>query len=262
MSKRDDEPEQPTAPFWMATFSDMMTLLLVMFVMIVSMSEVEVKKFREALSYFQGGSGILEQTSLTPSVPKIQRRPFDSREQARKYQELIQYLKEQGLEDKVQVELSPEGIRTTITDSVMFRTGRAELIEPARTILSMLAGVMDRNIKAVAVEGHTDSLPIRTNRFPSNWELSSARASSVVRFLQKQEDVLDPGRYVTLGYGEHRPVAPNETVGGRAKNRRVEILFRWTSWPTKSTPPNQMLPNNEEPLLPTMKPMADPAAGS
>ena len=253
MSTRDEEQEQPTAPFWMATFSDMMTLLLVMFVMIVSMSEVEVKKFREALSYFQGGAGILEHTTLTPTVPQIQRRPFDSREQVKQYEKLVQYLKENDLEDKVEVELSPEGIRTVITDSVMFQTGQAELIEPARTILTLLAGVMDENIKSVAVEGHTDSRPIRTTRFPSNWELSSARASSVVRFLQQQENVLDPGRYVALGYGEYRPVAANDSATGRAKNRRVEILFRWTSWPNKTSPTHPLL-KKEQPF-PTIKQM-------
>lgn len=235
MSKKDDGPELPTAPFWMTTFSDMMMLLLVLFVMIVSMSKVEVKKFKEALSYFQGSTSVLEEPSM--QQPPVQLR---SRQQEQRIQKLINYLKENGLEDKVRVNVTEEGIRTVITDSVMFESGRAELIEQARTVLRLLAGVIDEEVAAVAVEGHTDSRPIRTTKYPSNWELSAARASSVVRFLQQHDEVLDPGRYAAIGYGEHRPVTTNATADGRAQNRRVEILFSWTPWPeTNPMPPDK-----------------------
>jgi chemotaxis protein MotB len=124
----------------------------------------------------------------------------------------------------------------------MFNTGEARIIEPARTVLRLLVGVIDTEVEAVAVEGHTDSRPIRTIRYPTNWELSAARAASVVRFLQQHEDVLEPQRYVALGYGEHRPVATNATPAGRAQNRRVEILFSWEPWQDKMNPSLKNLP--------------------
>lgn len=246
--KKDKDNDLPTAPFWMTTFSDMMTLLLVLFVLIVSMSKVEVKKFKEALSYFQGSTSVLKENSLTQ--PPVQQ--FRTLQQKQRLQKLREYLERNGLKDKVGIEVTEDGVRTVITDSVMFESGRAKLIEPARTVLQLLAGVIDREVKSVAVEGHTDSRPIRTSKYPSNWELSTARASSVVRFLQQHEEVLDPGRYAAIGYGEYRPVTTNATAEGRAQNRRVEILFSWKLWPNKNQlPPNkqqhlkQMLPNQE-----------------
>lgn len=252
MSKKKDEGNDlPTAPFWMATFSDMMTLLLVLFVLIVSMSKVEVEKFKEAISYFQGRTGVLQNNAALQ-----QPQPFKSPLNEKRIKALTAYLEQKGLEDKVRVEVTDEGVRTVITDSVMFESGRAELIEPARTMLSLLAGVIDRDVRSVAVEGHTDSRPIQTDKYPSNWELSSARASSVVRFLQTQEDVLDPGQYAAIGYGEHRPVTTNQTADGRAQNRRVEILFSWKSWP-KTNPSS---PSKEPTLRQTpMKPPTTPA---
>jgi chemotaxis protein MotB len=235
--------EQPTAPFWMTTFSDMMTLLLVFFVLIVSMSEIKIKRFEEALTYFQGGRGVLNQQSVMNNTLQTHDTPNINRRQAEQFEELNAYLRENGLEDKVQVNLRPDGVQTVITtDSVMFDSGEAKIIEPAGTILRLLAGVIDADIQAVAVEGHTDSLPIQTRQYPTNWELSAARAATVVRFLQRHEDVLSPERYVALGYGEYRPVASNATPAGRAQNRRVEILFSWESWQNKMNPSLKNLP--------------------
>ncbi len=234
--------DQPTAPFWMTTFSDMMTLLMVFFVLIVSMSEIKIKRFEEALTYFQGGRGVLMQQSVMQNTPQTQETLHINRQRAERFEELNEYLRENGLQDKVQVNLRPDGVHTVITDEVMFNTGEARLIEPARTILGLLAGAIEQDVQAVAVEGHTDSRPIRTTRYPTNWELSAARAAAVVRFLQQQEDVLDPERYVALGYGEHRPVATNASPEGRASNRRVEILFSWEPWQNKMNPQLKNLP--------------------
>lgn len=225
-----EEEEELSAPFWMTTFSDMVTLLLTFFVLIVSMSEVEVKKFQEALSYFQGSVGVLSQS--TP-ISTMQRQIVASQDaaQAAQYESLIEQLALQNLGDKVQVNLTEKGVHVIITDSVMFRSGEAELIEPSRTVLRLLALLVDERVQAIVVEGHTDDQPISTARFPSNWELSAARAASVVRFLLEQEGAVDPARYVALGFGEHRPVDTAPTPEARARNRRVEILFSWKPWP-------------------------------
>lgn len=232
-----EEDEEPTAPFWMATFSDMMTLLLTFFVMIVAMSEVEVKKFEEALSYFQGSTGLLAYESVTPTLRRQSSVEYTQREHALRYEEVARYLQERGLEDMVEVNLTEEGLSVSVTDSVMFRSGETELIDPSLSLLRTLTEMLSGHVGAIRVEGHTDDRPIRTARYPSNWELSTARAASVVRFLLETPDALPPDRYTALGHGEHRPVASNETAAGRARNRRVDIFFEWTpSWPTDLQP--------------------------
>ncbi|WP_456427662.1 OmpA/MotB family protein [Rhodocaloribacter sp.] len=243
-----DDDDEPSAPFWMTTFSDMATLLLTFFVMIVSMSEVEVKKFKEALSYFQGSTGVLAQDAVLPPTRQkvISQKTKHVENLEAKYERVMQYLQENDLLDKVQVSLLEEGVHVLISDSVMFRSGEAELIDPSRSLLRMIADVLSDEISEVIVEGHTDNRPISTSLFPSNWELSTARAASVVRFLLEQSSALDPARYSAVGYGEYQPLASNETPAGRAKNRRVAILFRWKSWQKNSTN-NRQQPQKETP---------------
>jgi chemotaxis protein MotB len=247
MADYDDDIEEeddgvPTAPFWMTTFSDMVTLLLTFFVLIVSMSSVEIKKFNEALSYFQGRTSVLVNDAVVQTATKRVINDFRSIDQAQRYEELLQYLRDEGLEDKVQVNLTDKGLHVSITDSVMFDTGSAVLIGASKTLLRRIRAVLGSDVESVVVEGHTDNRPIRTAHFPSNWELSGARASSVVRFLLEDEDVLTPARYLAVGYGEFQPVDTNDTAAGRSRNRRVEILFSWEPWQNERTPylPRQM----------------------
>ena len=233
----NDEGGPPGAPLWMVTYSDMVTLLLTFFVMIVAMSEVEVKKFKEAMSYFQGRTAMLTHDAvMSTTEQQLVTEEVQSREQAERYETLLKYLEDNGLQDMVQVDLTDKGLHIVITDSVMFNSGEAELIEPSRTILRLVAGMVDEKVEAMVVEGHTDNRPIHTGRYPSNWELSTARAASVVRFLLEQENARGPSRYVTIGYGEYHPVETNETPEGRAANRRVEILFSWEPWQNEINP--------------------------
>lgn len=241
---QEDDDGPPSAPFWMTTFSDMVTLLLTFFVLIVSMSTVEIRKFTEALSYFQGQTSVLvnERIQTPASRPTVSR--FQSSEQAERYAELLDFLHEQDLADKVHVSLTDNGLHVTITDSVMFESGSAQLIDRSRVVLRKIRAVLGTAVESVIVEGHTDDRPIRTAMFPSNWELSSGRAASVVRFLLEEEDHLPPSRYLAVGYGEHRPVESNATAAGRSRNRRVEILFSWEPWQNNAIPgPIQSLPN-------------------
>ncbi len=244
--------EGPTAPFWMVTFSDMVTLLLTFFVMIVSMSEVEVKKFKEALSYFQGRTSVLLHDSVTPAMNQQLMTISQAKDQAERYEELLEYLEESNLDGKVEVQLTANGLHLVIADSVMFNSGQAVLIEPSRTVLRFIAGLLDGRIKAVVVEGHTDDRPIRTARYPSNWELSSARAASVVRFMLSITDEPEASSYVSIGYGEHRPLALNATAAGRARNRRVEIFLSWIPW--QNAIQKELTQAQPTEQLPTMKP--------
>jgi chemotaxis protein MotB len=119
----------------------------------------------------------------------------------------------------------------------MFASGSAELTSPSQELLTVLSQVFQRSVETVIVEGHTDNRPVRTVAFPSNWELSAARASAVVRHLSSLKHALPPSQYIAVGYGEFRPVATNSTREGRNRNRRVEILFNWHQWnPALSQP--------------------------
>ena len=132
------DDEEPTSPFWMATFSDMMTLLLTFFVMLVAMSTVEVKKFEEALSYFTGRRGMMEQEGLMPGIMGVTGQ-HDVREQAEQFETIAQAVQEKGLGAAVDVDLTEQGVRVTFLDSVAFAPGSVVLDDPARGVLETVA---------------------------------------------------------------------------------------------------------------------------
>ncbi|WP_412061179.1 flagellar motor protein MotB [Rubrivirga sp. IMCC45206] len=220
------EDEEPSAPFWMATFSDMMTLLLAFFVMLVAMSSVEVKKFEEALSYFTGRTGVMQEEGLAPGIIGIAAEK-DTRADADAFEQISRRVEEEGLGAAVELALSERGIRVTFVDSIGFAPGSAALDGPATTVLAVVAAGATV-ARGVEVEGHTDNVPIASAVYPSNWELSAARAAAVVRFLAADSSALAPDRYAAVGFGEHRPRAPNDIPEGRARNRRISVLFRST----------------------------------
>ncbi len=241
----EDGPDMPTAPFWMTTYGDIMTLLVTFFVLLISMSEIRMKKFNDAISNFQRQPGVFSGKS---SVAPLQNPSSSSDQQSQaqkrneRYQSFLEKLREKGLEDDIQANLVEDGIHVVIADSLMFRTGRARLIEPSRSVLRLLTDLLTDDVATVVVEGHTDDRPIGTDRFPSNWELSTARAAASVRFLQDNAPEFDPSRFTAVGYGSNHPRAANETSEGRARNRRVEILFSWRSWDSKENPLQKQIP--------------------
>ncbi len=222
---QNEEDEEPTAPFWMTTYSDMVTLLLTFFVLIVAMSEVEVKKFEEALSYFNGHRSVLSFEAMRPPTRADEGVEEYYRGRESQLDALAEYLEIEDLQDKIEVSASERGIHVSIVDSIVFESGKSELLESSKEVLKTVSAMLTPTSNDVMVEGHTDNQPINTHQFPSNWELSGARASSVVRFFLQQTAALEPGRYKTVGYGEFRPVASNRTSTGRSRNRRVEIVF-------------------------------------
>ncbi len=218
------EEEEPTAPFWMATYGDMVTLLLTFFVMLVAMSEVEVEKFEEAMSYFTGGRGMMTAEGIMPGIMGVVGSE-ETAQQAQRFEDLQEFVQTEGLEGAVDVDLTERGIRVTFVDSIAFASGSAELDGPAKTVLARISEAA-ASTAAFEVEGHTDDQPISTALYPSNWELSAARAAAVVRFLLEQPDPLPPQHYLAVGYGEHRPRTSNDTPEGRSRNRRIAVLIR------------------------------------
>ncbi len=228
----DDEPQRGTP--WLSTYADMVTLILCFFVLLFSMSIVQMDKFRAVMSSLQGALGILD-GAVTPVIPPSDDvfDPADLQAQllAQEMQmmramaaEFESELAGMGLSDKVIVEMEERGVVFRLADTVLFDIGKDELRPEAREVLLKVGQLLSQVANPIRVEGHTDNWPINTPRFPSNWELSTGRATRVVRFLIEEAN-LDPKQLQAAGYGEYHPIADNETAEGRQRNRRVDVII-------------------------------------
>ncbi len=229
--KKEDAP--PGAPAYMATYGDMMTLLLCFFVLLVSMSTMEIEKFKAAAASLKGALSVLpfqDRAIPEPQTPRTADQMKKSRERNRRRSQAVarlrQIIEEQNLGGYITVAETTEGIHLVIGDPALFDSGEAR-IKPV--FLPVLDGVVDvlhagTGNEIIRVEGHTDNVPINTLRFEDNWELSIARSLEVIRYIKSQQKI-DPKRLRPVGCGEFHPVAPNDTPEGRALNRRVEIFI-------------------------------------
>jgi chemotaxis protein MotB len=252
--RRADAEHHENEDRWLLTYADMITLLMALFMVLFSLANVNKAKV-EALSKslneaFSGkilpGGKALQQTgadqqkqtpSPEPPIPAITALVGDASQSqnaqavkqeqdefARIKRQIDQYAKTHGLQSKVSTTITQRGlVIRLLTDKVLFDSGQAVLKAQATPILSKVAGLLNIAGKHdVAVEGHTDSLPIHGSVYPTNWELSTARASRVVRFLI--ENGAAKMRMSATGYAALHPIADNTTEAGRSRNRRVEVV--------------------------------------
>ncbi|NLL15156.1 MAG: flagellar motor protein MotB [Fibrobacter sp.] len=224
-------PEPPKgAPAFMTTWGDMCTLLLCFFVMLLAMSTIDPAKFNVAASSFQNAlSGVLEsypsvmitKDILIPRLGGDEQNKRMAVDAALKIREVV---RKEGLEDAVKVKVTESGIAVKLSDPIGFDIGESEikpeLIPTLKSICEIINRVPSTQIR---VEGHTDDLPIKSYKFPSNWELSSSRALNVVKFMASSGRI-EPSRLSAIGYGEYRPLVPNTSVENRKMNRRIEIF--------------------------------------
>jgi len=227
--KEKPEVEAPSAPFWMTTFSDMVTLLMVFFILLLSFSTIQLDKFKGAMSSMKGALGIMPEMGSAIPEPHInfnERQTVQHTDITKKAEELESEIEKKNLSDAIQLEVTKEGVHIRLGDKVLFRSGQANIKANAFPILKEIAGMIEGENTEVDVEGHTDNIPIHTKKYPSNWELSTARAMSVVRYFHQAEGI-DAAQLAAVGHGEFRPLLPNTTSKNRAKNRRVEIYIKW-----------------------------------
>ncbi|NOX88628.1 MAG: OmpA family protein [Calditrichaeota bacterium] len=229
MKRAKPETKKLGAPFWMVTFSDMVTLLMVFFIMILSYSTIELEKFKGAVSSMKGALGILD--NMKSSINNKMRRSNEGskyfKDQVEKKIEKIKKLLEMShIKDQIDIEMDGMGIHIRLGDNILFDQGKADLKPSSFPILKAVADVARDDFKEIYVEGHTDNVPIHTEKYPTNWELSTDRALSVVRYFHYVEGI-SASRLAAVGYGEYRPLVPNTTPKNRAKNRRVEIYIRF-----------------------------------
>lgn len=233
--KRRPQPENRGAPAWMTTYADMVTLLLTFFVLLYSFSTVDAQKFKAIMTAFQGTLGVLDGGKVVTSDASIHDASLDvdvTFDVAQKDMEQMQALMEEmqalvaagELPGTVELVHEERGLVVRFADRAFFDLGKADIRPDAQPVLHEIAELLRPLENHVRVEGHTDILPINTDRFPSNWELSTARATSVIRFLIEEKN-MDPKRLSAAGYGEYRPVDSNETIEGRARNRRVDLVI-------------------------------------
>jgi chemotaxis protein MotB len=224
---------------WLLTYADMITLLLALFIVMFAMSSLDVKKYNtlakvlaSAFSPVQNGSQGLLSNSQDPldhigsqpimdgGNPEVQQLLKDMAEIRKRITE------ENGVEASkgVSMNITERGLVVSLANSAFFELGDSTLRQEAYKVLRTIAGTLSFEKRAIMVEGHTDNTPITTARYPSNWELSTSRATTVVRTLITDFH-LSPKRLSAAGYGEYYPVASNATPEGRAKNRRVDIVI-------------------------------------
>jgi chemotaxis protein MotB len=253
--RRHAEHSEHADERWLLTYSDLITLLMALFMVLFSISSVNKSKFESLQHSLQdafsgrilpGGKSIKEAggtdnvANPSPEAPESALQPYvggrpkeatakggQTKEQQdfkRLKRQIDAFAARKGLSGKVQTSITPDGLLIRVlTDDLLFASGSATPRPEAQPLLDKLASVLDRQADhQLVVEGHTDTVPIHSAAFPDNLALSTARAESIFRSFQS--DGVDPRRMTAAGRASYKPIAPNTTPGGRSLNRRVEIL--------------------------------------
>jgi chemotaxis protein MotB len=273
-------------PAWVMTFADLMSLLLAFFVLLFSFSEMDKNVYKEMAGSMKDAFGVQRDIKAKEppkginviarefSPGKPDPTPFNEVRQsttddyklhpvftdpAEKGQENQQEhriktdgkairiaLDEEITDGLIELELMDKRIVLRIREKASFSSGSEKLIKPFKSIANKIGNVFSGFDGQIVVSGHTDNYPIRTNRFRSNWELSSSRAVSVIHALKNNKTLKDKN-YQVAAYAETRPVDTNETYIGRAKNRRVEIIFDYTGLTEDEVPPGASIEGDSVP---------------
>jgi chemotaxis protein MotB len=229
---RQSDIQRDEGESWMVVYLDVLTLLLVTFVLV----SAHIQKTQGAANHIPPIKDSRAQAAeVAPAKTQVtqQNGVLDGGDGLLQEKRLVETLKATpGLED-LEVSIETGKVNLTLPERILFDTGQADLLGGARKLLDKIAPVLAANGAPVSVEGHTDSRPIATGRFPSNWELSASRATTVVRALA--ERAVAPRLMRAIGYGDTQPVDSNDTADGRSRNRRVLLVIHLNE--RQATPP-------------------------
>ena len=262
MARKRQEDPPAGAPAWMATFSDLMNLLLCFFVLLYSMSSVDESKWEQVVASLQstisilpaGGSAIGDGEMISAGVRQLEfldsyynemanskaeedaQDPQNGKnsvyqeyqeqaveESEQMAQEIQEAINGTSLEDIVEVEFNSQYVQLNLSGAILFESGKAELVKEAYPTVDKIGRILERYAEnTIEIEGHTDNVPISSSQFENNDVLSMYRALSVATYFRENTD-LNPANIKSSGRGDYVPVADNSTAEGRARNRRVEI---------------------------------------
>lgn len=207
---RYTEDHMEETELWMLPYSTFMLTLVILFIMFYAFSYSNSVEYETALS---------DLASTNPNDPRVQQ----MKQEIALAQNIRDFIKQNKMEDKIQLTITPHRIMIKMASLALFDSGSAELKQDILFFLDHLNTQLDPMSNRIIAEGHTDNVPIHTQQYDSNWDLSAARAFSVIYFFINKG--INPERLVAHGFGEFRPVTPNDTEQGRAANRRIEITI-------------------------------------
>ncbi|MDD2308033.1 MAG: flagellar motor protein MotB [Desulfuromonadaceae bacterium] len=236
---------------WLVSYADFITLLFAVFVVLYAMGQSDKKKVEEVMQAIQQSFGMATAGASAPKVnvipsqavtiipslkPEIKISPMGrtrsgqvkTRAEEKDFRQIKSaveaYLVKQGAQNKVTLEITRRGLIVSLKEAGFFNSGQANIKPEAYDLINTIAEVMTQYNNPLRLEGHTDNIPISTAQFPSNWELSTARATNGLKYLLKNFNI-DPNKISATGYAEFRPIADNATPDGRARNRRVDLVM-------------------------------------
>ncbi|MFH1624576.1 MAG: flagellar motor protein MotB [Pseudomonadota bacterium] len=229
---KDPEPEEVKNPPWMTTFSDMILLMISFFIVLIAFGTFQTGRMVQFVKGFEGSFRVLpggvkigkgEQVIMpSPDIVTTHRDPGHVLSGLQS--SLEESIKKQGFEEGLNISATQHEVILNISDAILFDLGSADINPAAYPLLSKVGDVIKKSSFSVRIEGHTDNLPIKTEQFPSNWELSTTRAVNVLKYYLETCGI-PSDRLSALGHGEYKPLYPNDIPENRAKNRRVVIIF-------------------------------------
>jgi chemotaxis protein MotB len=224
-NRRDElENQLNKGALWAVTYGDLMSYLMIFFLMMFSFSMAKTdksksRKYEESLANIQKSFG-------GKTDAKRMERVRAQETESKMENNLKESMAAGGVSSLVQIQSDARMVKLVLTEGVLFSSGAADLKEPAKKVLAPIAAELKKVPNRIIIEGHTDNIPIRHGKYSSNWELSMARAYSVLLFMSEQG--ISAKQLAGIGYGENLPVGDNATAEGRAKNRRIEISLMKT----------------------------------
>ncbi|WP_379965578.1 flagellar motor protein MotB [Ectobacillus sp. sgz5001026] len=230
MSKRRkhrNEEEDHVDESWLIPYADILTLLLAVFIVLYAASSVNISKFNAIMGSFKTElTGQKEGTKSpdpapTPAPQATQSQPITDQKLEELKQKLNAYINDNSLQNVISLQDTEKAIGVTLKDMILFDSGKAVVKENAFSTLDDLIGLVNTVDNPVSIEGYTDNVPIKSSSFQSNWELSAARASSVLHYFESHQ--IKPERLQFTAFGEYQPLYPNDSDEHRQANRRVTI---------------------------------------
>lgn len=224
--QKEEKMETAGMMRWLLTYADMITLMLALFIILFAMSTISKVKVQAFAKSVSGGFDNVWSVNQPPNGGANGEQSFESSSSVPSIQkELEKYVAKNKLEKSVQVHVDRRGlVITLLSDKSFYDSGSAELRPETEKILDAINGFLRKNTQLIRVEGNTDNVPIHTDLYPTNWELSTARAVGVVRYLV-EHDGMSPVRISAAGYGEFKPRTQNRSDDERQQNRRVDIVL-------------------------------------